>query len=190
MVNFSVYNNPHINFNGIPTGGGYGLHLSAEDATLVGLVQGNTFLQNAGLMAGPVVFGIQGIKGTFVGDSFTNLTIRSNLFDGRQGATLLPPNGDGINLDYFTSNTLVNLLTIDNNRILNLRGESIWVTTGNTSVVDLSLVNNSISGGALNGFRAEAEEESVFRITASGNTISGNARCQRRLCGGSRAQHV
>jgi len=175
VINFSVYDNPHIKFNGLPTGGGYGLHLSAEDATLVGLTQGNTFLQNAGLLAGPVVFGIQGVLGTFVGDSFTDLTIRSNLFDGRAGASIVPPVGNGIEMDYLTTNSLVNKLTIDNNRILNSRGEGVWVTTGATSVVDVSLVNNTITGSLLSGFRADSFEASNLRVIGNGNTVSGNA---------------
>jgi len=62
--------------NGVPGGGGAGLRLFAEDATLIGLVHGNNFLLNAGISSF-ITDQASGINADFRGNTFTDLQIIS-----------------------------------------------------------------------------------------------------------------
>lgn len=185
IVNFSVYDNLKILANGVPGGGGAGLRLFAEDATLIGLVHGNNFTFNAGISASPTDQAA-GINGDFRGNTFTDLQIIRNTFTGNN----VPPTGatsavmgSGIQLDYSNTNTDVNRLVIEDNTILNSSSAGIDISTGgnfqnlptlSSAVLDITLLNNTITGSLHDGLQLIAGQNSVMRLTADGNTFNNN----------------
>ena len=185
VVTFSVYDNFSILANGIPGGGGAGLRLFAEDATMIGLVHGNNFLLNAGIST-PVIDQAAGINGEFRGNTFTDLQIIRNVFNGNNNPPLGvtgTTSGNGIQLAYENTNTDINRLVIQDNTLTNTSGDGIVIFGGlsftqniiaSNAVVDATLFNNTVTGSSNNALTVATGSNAVLRVTADGNTFSNN----------------
>ncbi|HEY2839523.1 MAG TPA: right-handed parallel beta-helix repeat-containing protein [Pirellulales bacterium] len=180
VVNFAILGNKAINFNGITGGGGAGLRLYTMDGTLNGLVESNVFTLNAGSSAA-IVEQAAGVNAVFDGDSITNLTFRSNIFNGNFNSTTPgTANGDGMTFDYHNTNTDINLLDIEGNQVLNSSGVGIGVFAnynskpGINAVVDATIKNNLVQGSLHDGLFVVAGDGTVVRSTISSNTFNTN----------------
>ena len=143
-LNFAILNNPAINFNGYmpSSGGGAGIRLYANDATLSGTINGNTIIQNAGNsnITANQIDQASGIQGLFDGNSVVGLTMIGNVINGN--ATFLgstnpagkaQPYGFGVILEYAVTNSVVQTLFVQNNQIVNSSGPGFLLESDSTT---------------------------------------------------------
>ena len=84
------------------------------------------------------------------------------------------PTGHGVLLDYENTNSVVQTLFVQDNNIINCKGEGFIVLSGGSTVLDASFTHNFIAHNFDNGLTIDQASIGATRVTLTNNTIINN----------------